>query len=122
MTDLFGEPEPIRIKGDTKLNFIARMIYDIHCRKPEIVKSGQSIGDLNRKFHWEVLLESGMLPVLRSGDIDKFKSFYLSKDYPTEEECARAFRELVKENHILLGRDIILQAEDYRKRIAGKMR
>ena len=119
--DMFGEKR-ITIKGDSKLNAIAQLLYDINNRKPEIVKNGESIGSINRHLHYEVLCESGILPIIKSGSTEQFKEWYLSKEYPTEEECARAFRELVKENHILLGRDVILAAEEHRRRIASNMK
>lgn len=120
--DFFGETH-IKIKGDTKLNDIANRVYQLYQRSPELFK-GESIGALNRKIHLELMLDDGLRGVIPTGSIEQFRLWYCDKqkNSTTEEECARAFRELVHEGKILLEAHVILKAERDRQRISGNMK
>jgi hypothetical protein len=119
--NMFGE-KVIRIKGDDYLNKIAQHIYDLVNRKPEIL-TGDSIGNINRKIHLEMMFDSGLIPILTKAQcFAEFRQFYLSKACPTEEECARATRGLIEADLIRLPASIIKKSEQFKSRISSSMR
>lgn len=118
--DLFGEKR-IRIKGDDYLNKIAQHIYDLVTREPELL-SEESMNAIYRQIQFAMMKDNGVIPVIQSGDIDKFKAWFLSKDCPTEEESARATRALLEADFIRLPSKVIKKSEEFKHRIASKMR
>ena len=120
--NLFGE-KIIRIKGDDYLNKIAQHIYDLVTREPELLEvTTNKMGDINRKIQFAMMCDNGLLPILQSGNKDKFKTWFLSDDCPTEEETARATRGLIESDYIRLPAKVIKRSEDLKHRIAGNMR
>jgi hypothetical protein len=118
--DLFGE-KSVKIHGDSYLNGIANRIFQLYQRNPDLI-NGESMGQINRKVHLAMLEDSGILPIIKSGSIESFRTWYLSKEYPTEEECARALRVLVSEDFIRLPAKVIKQSEQFRTRISGSLK
>jgi hypothetical protein len=117
--DLFGEKH-IRIKGDDYLNKIAQHIYDLVIREPDLL-SGESMNAIYRQIQFAMMTDNGLIPVIQSGDKDKFKSWFLSRDCPTEEETARATRGLLEADLIRLPAKIIKRSEQFKQRIAGSL-
>ncbi len=116
--DLFGEPECIHVKGDSYLNKIARHIYDLWERDHSL-SSGNSMGEINRKIHLAIMLDSGLSNILNGQNIkENFTKWYLSKEYPTEEETARAIRALVNDGLISIPKAVIVKSEQFRNRIS----
>jgi hypothetical protein len=122
--NLFGEKR-IQIKGDAYLNKIAQHLYDLYQRDNQLAV-GDSIGEINRKFTLAIYYDSGLPQVLKSGSQEQFTKWFLNTDkntkVPTEEEIARAIREMSTENLIPLSKTAIVKAEQYRSRIANNMR
>ena len=120
--NLFGE-KVITIKGDSFLNGVAQHIYDLW-QHDNSIATGESIGQINRKIHLAIMMDSGLSNILNCPKMQKesFTRWYLSKECPTEEETARATRGLVEAGHIPIPRHIIVKAEQFRARIASKMR
>ena len=121
-TDLFGE-QRIHIEGNPKLEGIANHILALYQRNNHIL-DGESIGEINRQVHLEVMMDNGLIPVLQSGDTDKFKAWYLDKkcNPDTEEEVARALRYLVSADFIRLKSSVIQKAEQHRQRISRSVK
>jgi hypothetical protein len=121
-TDLFGETR-ISISGNPKLEGIANHILEIKRRVPNLL-DGESIGEINRKVHLEIMLDNGLIPVIQSGDTTKFKEWYLNKklNTDTEEECARALRYLVEHDYCRLSSKVIQDAERQRQRISNSVK
>lgn len=119
--DIFGETR-IHIDGNPKLEGIANHILEIYHRDPDIL-NGDTIGQINRQIHAEVMLENGLTPVLKSGDIEKFKQWYLDRkrNTDTEEETARALRYLVENDYMRLPARAIQEAERHKQRISNSL-
>lgn len=120
MPDLFGEKH-ISIKGDAYLNKIAQHIFELYERDKTIV-DGENMGAINRRVHYEMMCDSGLLPIIKSGDISQFKEWYITKQCVTEEETARALRGLIAEGHILIKKSVILASEQFKSRISSSLR
>ena len=117
--DLFGEKR-IRIKGDDYLNKIAQHIYDLVTREPDLL-SGDSMNAIYRQIQFAMMIDNGLIPVIQTGDKDKFKVWFLSKDCPTEEETARATRGLLEADIVRLPAKVIKRSEEFKHRIAGSL-
>jgi hypothetical protein len=124
--NMFGE-KIIRIKGDSYLNEIAQRIYDLTNRQPEVL-TGDSMGEINRKIHYAIMLDSGLRNIILEDGIktaDKLaviKTWYLSKSCPTEEETARALRAMLADDIIRLPASIIKRSEQFKSRISSSLR
>jgi hypothetical protein len=120
--DLFGDDySTIRIKGDNYLNKIAQHIYELW-KHDSSLGIGESIGEINRKFHLAVMMDSGLSTVLNGQDVkENFHKWYLSKQCPTEEETARALRGLTNDNLIPLPKNVIVKAERDRARVSSSL-
>ncbi len=118
--DLFGDKH-ITIKGDSYLTAIAQHIYDLIQLNPNLI-NGDSTNQINRQIHLALMFDSGLMAVLKSGDKEQFSEWYLSRKCPTEEETARAVRALVEADHIRLAKSVITKSEQFKARIASKMR
>jgi hypothetical protein len=117
--NLFGE-KVIRIKGDDYLNKIAQHIYDLVTREPELL-SGDSMNAIYRQVQFAMMIDNGLTPIIQSGDKDKFKAWFLSRECPTEEETARAARGLLEADLIRLPAKVIKRSEQFKNRIAGSL-
>lgn len=118
MQDLFNENR-IRIKGDNYLNAIAQHIYDLYERDKSLTQ-GESIGEINRKIHLAVMMDSGLSRILSGDNVkENFSEWYLTKQCVTEEETARALRGLTSAGIINLPKNVVLKAEQHKTRIAS---
>lgn len=120
--DLFGENR-IHIPDNPKLEGIANHILEIYQRNPAVL-DGDTIGEINRKVHLEILLDNGLTPIIKSGDIGQFTAWYLDKkqNCDTEEECARALRFLVERDYVRLPARAVAEAERHRQRISQSVK
>jgi hypothetical protein len=120
--DLFGEKR-VLIPDNPKLANICSHILELYSRNPHLL-DGKSIGEINRKVHLEIMLDNGLLPVIQSGNVDKFKEWYGDKKLnpDTEEECARALRFLVSKDYIRLPAEVIRESEQMRQHIERTLR
>lgn len=85
--------------------------------------NGETVGEINRKVTLEVMLDSGLVPIIKSGNTENFKSWFLDKKQcPTEEEIARALRYLVERDYLRLPSKVIVAAEQNRQRISRSVR
>jgi hypothetical protein len=120
--DLFGE-QRIRIDGNPKLEGIANHILNLYKINPNLL-DGETIGEINRRVHLEILLDNGLATIIQRGSLESFKEWYLDKksNPDTEEECARALRFLVSKDMVRLPSKAIQEAERQRQRIARSVR
>ncbi len=115
--DLFGESQ-IHIRGDSYLNAIAQHIYNLWERDHSI-SVADSMGQINRRIHLLIMLDSGLSAILSGENVrENFTKWYLSKEYPTEEETARAIRALVNDGLIPIPKAVIVKSEQFRNRIS----
>lgn len=119
--DLFGE-ERIHIKDNPKLEGIANHILDLYRRLPDYLLNGDSIGEINRKIHLEIMLDGGLRQAIET--VESFKIWYLDKksNSVTEEECARALRYLAERDIIRLPMKAVQSAEQHRQRISQSVK
>ena len=120
--NLFGETR-VSISGNPKLAGIANHIMEIKRRTPNLL-DGDSIGEINRKVHLEVMLDNGLIPIIQSGDVAKFREWYIDKkqNSDTEEECARALRYLAEHDYERLPAKAVQDAERQRQRISNSVK
>ncbi len=122
VVDLFGE-QRIRIDGNPKLEGIANHILNLYSRDKSLL-DGDSVGEINRKVHLEVMLDNGLIPIILTGEVSKFQAWYLNKktNPDTEEEVARALRYLSDKDYVRLPKEALITAEGHRQRIARSMK
>jgi hypothetical protein len=118
MENLFGE-QTVQLE-EKKLQEIANHILDLKRVNPDLL-NGHTIGQINRKVTLAIYLDSGLLPILQSGDKDKFSEWFLSKEAPTEEEIARAIRKLSQIDAIRLPREAVIKAEFHRQHMGHNL-
>jgi signal transduction histidine kinase len=121
VNDLFGE-QRVRIDGNPKLEGIANHVLELVHRNPSLL-DGDTVGEINRKVYLDVMLDSGLVPILKSGDVEKFKEWFLNKkNCDTEEEVARSLRYLIERDLARISAKAVKAAEENRQRIARSVK
>lgn len=116
--DLFGEKR-ITIKDNPRLELIANHVYKLVSQKPELL-TGKKVGEINRKVALALYFDNGLENILKIGTKEAFSEWFM-KQY-TQEEIARATRELILNNYIHIDPQIIRQSERDRILMSQKMR
>lgn len=120
--NLFGE-QRIKIDGNPKLEGIANHILNLYSHDKTLLDGG-TIGEINRKIHLAMMLDNGLAKVILTGDIEHFRTWYLNKkaNTETEEEIARALRYLSERDYLRLPKEVLINAEQHRQRIARSVK
>ncbi len=121
-TDLFGEAPRISIPNNEMLANLCNHILDLVGRDPSLL-DGKTVGNIDRKLMLAIWENNGLLLIVKSGDIERFRGWAMNPKVCVDAEAiSRARRYLSEKDFIRLPKTAIEQAERHRQRIARSVK